>query len=65
MEIAPHFIIHQTDHWIINHHLVSTLPGYLMLGTKMQTTSLTDLSSDALTDLTVGGVIKDLRDAFL
>lgn len=53
MEIAPHFILHETDHWIINHHLSSALPGYLMLSTKVQTTSLTQLSPDALAELGV------------
>lgn len=53
MEIAPQFIIHQTDHWIINHHLASALPGYLMLATKMQTSSLAELSSAALAELGV------------
>lgn len=53
MEIAPHFIIHETDHWIINHHLASALPGYLMLSAKGQTTSLSQLSPDALAELGV------------
>lgn len=55
MEIAPHFITHETDHWVINHHLASALPGYLMLGTKLRTTSLTELSADALAEL--GGLL--------
>jgi diadenosine tetraphosphate (Ap4A) HIT family hydrolase len=55
MEIAPHFIIHETEHWVINHHLANTLPGYLMLGTKVETTSLAELSSDALGEL--GGLL--------
>ncbi|WP_437339883.1 hypothetical protein [Pseudomonas fluorescens] len=42
MEIAPHFIIHETEHWIINHHLANTLPGYLILGTKVEAASLTE-----------------------
>ena len=53
MEIAPQFIIHETDHWIINHHLASALPGYLMLATKMQTSSLAELSPAALAELGV------------
>lgn len=55
MDISPHFIIHETNHWIINHHLASALPGYLMLGAKMQTTSLAELPSEALTEL--GGLL--------
>ncbi|WP_223590326.1 HIT family protein [Pseudomonas sp. A-R-19] len=53
MEIAPQFIIHETDHWIINHHLASALPGYLMLATKIHTSSLAELSSAALAELGV------------
>lgn len=53
MEIAPQFVIHQTDHWIINHHLASALPGYLMLATKMPTSSLAELPPDALAELGV------------
>lgn len=55
MEIAPHFILHETEHWIINHHLASALPGYLMLGTKIQTNSLAELSTEALAEL--GGLL--------
>ena len=55
MEIAPGFIVHETEHWIINHHLASALPGYLMLGTKVATTSLADLSPDALAEM--GGLL--------
>lgn len=55
MEIDPHFILHETEHWIVNHHLASALPGYLMLGTKVQTNSLAELSTEALAEL--GGLI--------
>ncbi|MBA1200701.1 HIT family protein [Pseudomonas capeferrum] len=51
MEIAPHFIVHETEHWIINHHLASTLPGYLMLGAKTQASSLAQLAPEALAEL--------------
>lgn len=51
MEINPHFIVHETDHWILNHHLSSALPGYLMLGAKTQTTLLAELAPAALEEL--------------
>jgi diadenosine tetraphosphate (Ap4A) HIT family hydrolase len=61
MEIAPQFIIHETDHWIINHHLANALPGYLMLATKMHTSSLAELSSAALAEL--GGLLARTQQA--
>jgi len=55
MEVAPHFILHETEHWIVNHHLASALPGYLMLGTRIKTNSLAELSTEALAEL--GGLL--------
>jgi diadenosine tetraphosphate (Ap4A) HIT family hydrolase len=55
MDIAPQFIVHETDHWLINHHLASALPGYLMLGSKLKTSSLADLSAEALAEM--GGLL--------
>ncbi len=40
MQIDPAFILHETEHWLLNHHLTSKLPGYLMLGAKAQIDSL-------------------------
>lgn len=53
MEIPPHFILHQTEHWVVNHRLNSALPGYLMLSAKMMTHSLSALPSEALNELGV------------
>ncbi|VAV68709.1 hypothetical protein PPRCHA0_2407 [Pseudomonas protegens CHA0] len=49
--IAPEFIILQTDHWVLNHHLSSALPGYLMLGSRSRVNSLAELPESALTGL--------------
>jgi len=42
------FIIHETEHWILNHSFASALPGYLILGAKAPVDSLGDLPPDAL-----------------
>ncbi|KFE54454.1 hydrolase [Pseudomonas syringae] len=55
MVINPHFIVHETHHWILNHHVSNTLPGYLMLGAKVQTSSLSELAPEALAEL--GGLL--------
>jgi diadenosine tetraphosphate (Ap4A) HIT family hydrolase len=55
MVINPHFIVHETHHWILNHHQSSALPGYLMLGAKTPTTSLAELEPEALAEL--GGLL--------
>jgi diadenosine tetraphosphate (Ap4A) HIT family hydrolase len=55
MEVAPQYIVHESAHWILNHHLSSALPGYLMLGSKAQVCSLTELSEGALAEL--GGLL--------
>ncbi len=34
MQIDPAYILLETEHWQLNHHLASKLPGYLMLGAK-------------------------------
>ena len=51
MEVAPRFIIHETAHWILNHHLSSALPGYLMLGSRKHVNSLAELPDSALAEL--------------
>ncbi|MND32898.1 hypothetical protein D3C80_234780 [compost metagenome] len=51
MEIAPRFIVHETAHWIINHHMASALPGYLMLGSREHVGSLSELPGAALAEL--------------
>jgi diadenosine tetraphosphate (Ap4A) HIT family hydrolase len=51
MEIAPRFIVHETDHWVINHHMASALPGYLILGSREHVGSLSELPGAALAEL--------------
>jgi diadenosine tetraphosphate (Ap4A) HIT family hydrolase len=53
MDIAPRFIILETAHWILNHHMSSTLPGYLVLGTRHNVNSLSDLPDSALAEMGV------------
>jgi len=53
MDIPPRFIIHETPHWILNHHMSSKLPGYLVLGTKHPVRALFDLPASALAELGV------------
>ena len=61
MQIPAGFIIHQTDHWVLNHHMASALPGYLMLGSKAPAQSLSDLPPAALAEL--GGLLARTQDA--
>ncbi|MDU4253165.1 HIT family protein [Pseudomonas sp.] len=53
MQIPATHIIHQTEHWLLNHHLASALPGYLMLGSKQPVESLADLPEAALAEMGV------------
>lgn len=53
MDIPPRFIVHQTEHWTINHRLDSALPGYLMLSARQMTQSLAQLPAQALAELGV------------
>lgn len=53
MTIPEPFIILETEHWILNHHMASALPGYLMLGSRAAVDSLADLPDCALTELGV------------
>ena len=55
MPIDPAFILHETEHWRLNHHLASKLPGYLMLGAKAPIDSLPDMPEAALAEL--GGLL--------
>ncbi|MBH8613878.1 HIT family protein [Pseudomonas mohnii] len=59
MEIARQFIIHETAHWILNHHMSSRLPGYLVLGTRHNARSLADLPDAALAEL--GGLLARIQ----
>ena len=51
MEIPSRFRVHETDFWLINHRLDSALPGYLMLGSKLQVSDLSEVPDDALATL--------------
>ncbi|QRY77399.1 HIT family protein [Pseudomonas sp. PDNC002] len=53
MQIPPSHVIHQTEHWLLNHHLGSALPGYLMLGSTQPVDSLADLPEEALAEMGV------------
>lgn len=55
MQIDPAYVLHETDHWRLNHHLASALPGYLMLGAKAPIHSLADMPEAALAEL--GGLL--------
>jgi diadenosine tetraphosphate (Ap4A) HIT family hydrolase len=53
MQMPATHVIHQTEHWLLNHHLASALPGYLMLGSKQPVESLADLPEAALAEMGV------------
>lgn len=55
MQIDPAYILFETEHWLLNHHLASKLPGYLMLGAKAPIDSLADMPEAALAEL--GGLL--------
>ena len=59
MHIDPAFILHQTEHWQLNHHLASKLPGYLMLGAKVPVDSLADMPEAALAEM--GGLLANIQ----
>lgn len=44
-------LISETKHWLINHRVDTTLPGYLMLGSTADTNDLGDLPPEALAEL--------------
>lgn len=55
MKIPAEFIVHETAHWVLNHHLSSALPGYLMLGSRQSVDSLAQLPDAALAEM--GGLM--------
>ncbi|MGE1156636.1 HIT family protein [Pseudomonas sp. MAFF 730085] len=59
MQIDPAFILYETEHWRLNHHLTSKLPGYLMLGAKAATNALADMPAAALAEL--GGLLANTQ----
>ena len=62
MDIAPRFIIHETAHWILNHHMSSALPGYLVLGTRHNANSLSDLPEQALVEMGTARTVEIMPD---
>lgn len=59
MQIPSSHVIHQTGHWLLNHHLASALPGYLMLGSKQPVGSLAALPEAALAEM--GGLMAKVQ----
>lgn len=51
MNISPRFVVHESEHWIINHRMNSELPGYLMLSAKTMSNVLASLPAEALAEL--------------
>ncbi|MGR6656572.1 HIT family protein [Pseudomonas mosselii] len=51
MEIPVEYIVHESAHWVVNHHLASHLPGYLMLGSRAGVASLAELPGEALAEM--------------
>ncbi|MFT0866679.1 HIT family protein [Pseudomonas sp. CAM1A] len=51
MHMRADYIVHESEHWIVNHHLASRLPGYLMFGSRAQVDSLADLPAEALAEM--------------
>jgi diadenosine tetraphosphate (Ap4A) HIT family hydrolase len=49
--IPAHVIVKETAHWIVNHRVDSNLPGYLMVGSRVKTNNLFELSSAAQAEL--------------
>ncbi|MCE0521437.1 MAG: HIT family protein [Methylacidiphilales bacterium] len=50
-KVPDHLVVKETEYWIINHRIDSKLPGYLMVGSRMETTNLFDLPNSALAEL--------------
>jgi diadenosine tetraphosphate (Ap4A) HIT family hydrolase len=50
-EVPKHLIVRETEHWIVNHRVGASLPGYLMIGSRAGATNLFDLPPEALSEL--------------
>jgi diadenosine tetraphosphate (Ap4A) HIT family hydrolase len=48
-----HLILHETEHWILNHRVDASLPGYLMLGARAETNKLYEMPAAALAEMGV------------
>lgn len=51
MNIPRSFVIHETEHWTLNHRLNSAMPGYLMLGARSDASALHEMPDSALAEL--------------
>lgn len=60
-QIPEHLIIKTTDHWIVNHRIDSKLPGYLMIGSRIDTTDISGLPAEAQAEL--GVLLADAQKA--
>jgi diadenosine tetraphosphate (Ap4A) HIT family hydrolase len=50
-EPPEHLVVLQTQHWVLNHRVDSTLPGYLMLGSRARANDLSMMRTEALLEL--------------
>ena len=50
-QIPADLIIKETEHWIVNHRVGTSLPGYMMVASRRETTELHDLPAEALAEL--------------
>ncbi|HSI85250.1 MAG TPA: hypothetical protein VK970_15795 [Candidatus Methylacidiphilales bacterium] len=48
-----HLILAETEHWMLNHRVDASLPGYLMLASRVETNHLHALPAEALAELGV------------
>lgn len=46
-----HLIVCETAHWLINHRVDAALPGYFMVGSRVETNQLSDLCPEAQAEL--------------
>jgi diadenosine tetraphosphate (Ap4A) HIT family hydrolase len=61
--IPDHLVIKKTEHWIVNHRIESTLPGYLMVGSRRETNHLVNLPPAALAEL--GPLLAEVQQAVI
>jgi len=51
--ISDELVVYETNYWTINHRVNSLLPGYFMVGSKIDTNDLSILPKEALAELGV------------
>ncbi|MDG9666801.1 hypothetical protein ONV78_03560 [Hahella sp. CR1] len=49
--IAKQYIVLEAQHWVVNHRMGATYPGYLMAASRYDVTDLSELETDALSEL--------------